>query len=78
MGGFPIRRWLTDPRASTLPSLKGEKKMMLHLEWNQSQGLSPGWVTGADWSSQGGLSGRGITQAFKMRSAEISRGRETA
>lgn len=39
---------------------------MLDCGWGQSQGLSPGWGIGVGCSSQGGLSGRGVTQTFKM------------
>ena len=40
--------------------------MMLDYGWDQSQGLSPGWGIGVGSSSQGGIPGRGVTQAFKM------------
>lgn len=34
--------------------------MMLHWEWDQSQGLFFGWGVGVGWSSQEGLPGRGV------------------
>lgn len=39
---------------------------MLDCGWDQSQGLSPGWGIGVGWRGQGGIPGRGVTQAFKM------------